>query len=370
MKKTLKSILAAALVIIMALSSVTAFAADSDKTLKWQRYDVLYLYDYAGELETGDMIITTPEDSDKFYYIFNAEKSGYYRFVYSAEKPAYLMIAESYGNFSASRVNGGIFCENGAVETIEYYYLEEGQHAVGFSNSYITHIDTPLRIEYCGETVELSYDEEFFRDLVIDPNNIDEKQHCIYLVPTITATLGDGTALVYENDVFDCYYEGEFTEGETELTFTFLGQTETVTATLYYAPHFVKNIEIVNPEKYLTVRRSDSGRVYWENTISGNLAVTLTDGSVKTVPFTDNRACFTDAYGNYHYVTLNYKTDENYESCTLELFLTGYAYQNYECDIKESESEYLFSVFSFDFINTLTEFFNKIFSLFNFFEIF
>lgn len=243
MKKTMKAIFAAMLAAVMAFGSLTAFAAEEKKTLKWIYYDWEYYYDYAGEIVLGENVISSPEDSEYCYFVFNAEKAGFYGFGYDADD-GWLILPEYCENGVAYN-DAGCYFDNDKTEYL--YYLGEGENIIAF-DSCSNLEDEAFTVEYYGEkvnSVTTSYDLILNYDIYISEN-----EAWIY---------ADGMDCVFDSGkTFRIEYVEGFTEcdgSESVVTLTadVLGCKVDLSVNVYRISDIIENVEVTNIEDYLYV---------------------------------------------------------------------------------------------------------------------
>ena len=82
MKKTFRKMLASALALVIAFCSVTAFAAEEDKTLDWDIYNAGYVYEfeYAGDFTGEKLVVDDGLEGQEYieYYNVDIPQTGYY----------------------------------------------------------------------------------------------------------------------------------------------------------------------------------------------------------------------------------------------------------------------------------------------------
>lgn len=323
MKKTMKAIFAAMLAAIMAFGSLTAFAAEKKETLKWDYYGWEYFYDYAGEIVLGENLISSPEDSENCYFIFNAEKAGFYRFGYDADD-GWLILPE--------------YCKNGVAyndaesysdydENAYLYYLGEGENVIAFDSCYALRNEA-FTVDYYGEKAE-SVSVPY--DLIIDYN--------IYV--------SEGELWIYANDlecVFDSgktfslqYVEGatacDGTEDVISFTAEILGCEVKSSVNAYKISEIIENVEVTNIEDYLYVTAYYDGYdVFYP--YGETMTITYKNGEKQSVVYEEDYCLFKLPDGNEVYFDfyLNVEGDD----AKMSLVIAEEDVKYYDCEMEKA----------------------------------
>lgn len=302
-KKTLKSIIALALALILSLGVVsTAFAVNVGDTIEWTyegdygEYTGTDTYNYYGELTEGTNNIKG-DDYEVPCYTFDAEKSGYYLF--SSENGLYVNISEEIRDGAPYNYATGFYADGeecySAGDDTELFYIPEGTTytAVHFYGDYA---DGTLDIEYLGaELTDVNIDENNLKDLIKDYDFGYGSGNGFDLMTDVTFTFDNENEVVFENAYLrlDTLDSSEVVEGEnTVKTINTFGIEKEYTLTCYPVDYYITKVEISNIDKYLTYKKSYSKYNYIDigfysandgKGIEGEtLTVTLCDGSTQS----------------------------------------------------------------------------------------
>ncbi len=355
MKKTLKSILAIILALILSFGTLTAFATEN-KTLTWHQYNEPYEYIYYGEISEGENAIACEDGDDcSQYYTFNA-KNGYYLFSYELPSdmgwinwigfPYEMIDGEAYG--SADCIAQSYFEDENSTLTEKFIYnLNEGETVIGL-DVFPTSVskDIKLSVEYLGESVT-DFDITT-KDYVLNGDVYEaETEGWLYTDAIIGFSENKSVTIDYCDLPFTC--DG-ITAGENILTFEFEGVTEEIAINVYPVDYYVSGAELSNAEKY-TQEYVDYFGGFWSEPIEEEtLTIFFTDSTSKdfeifsdwgTVEFPNGRSYYviTDRYYKYDYEN---ETDVRILSINIE----GFCVKEYQCTITEYDfvqnSEVLF----------------------------
>lgn len=347
MKKTMKSIIAATLALVMLFCSVPAFAAGADETVKWYWWeDNYHEYHYEGELEEGAVEFRA-DIPDHIYYTFEAKEEGYYLF--AAENSWLYMAAPEeikdgcfYGEEYADEHIGEI------AETDDFaslYYLEAGEHIFGVTYGEGTGSPSTLAecggfsFEYCGkEVTDLSFGENSLENLVIGLDIVyDEHSSAENEVPygafidDVTVTFSSGKSIIISDNGYAVTAQSNIKEGSNNVRIKFLDYEEDAVITVCPVSHFIKSVELSNVEKYMDVKvYYDGTREYYGDYFIGEtVTVTFTDGTKKTCeidPFGFTKIEFPN--GREYYLDASYES-VNDDGTSLNIVVS----LNYRCDI-------------------------------------
>ncbi|MBQ7122547.1 MAG: hypothetical protein IJO03_09830 [Clostridia bacterium] len=297
MKKTMKSIIAATLALVMLLCSVPAFAALPEETVKWyDTWTISNKYHYAGELKEGETRFDK-DIPDSVYYTFDVSEEGFYMLTRENGWLAFFepeeikddgYYGEKYGD-----VDIGIIKETGLFADL--YYLEEGQHIFGVTYGEGTASPTSLAecggfsFEYCGkEVVDLEFDEYALDDYIIDSIRWDEYSgvesgYSYYLYMNgVTLVFETGKKVTVGRTAFSLISQEALKEGKNDFTIRFLDYKEDITINAYPLSHFIESAELSNVEKNLDVMFYYDGSAKYNEYFEGEyITVTFTDGTKK-----------------------------------------------------------------------------------------
>lgn len=340
MKKTLKSILALTLVLVMSMGTLTVFAAEGD-ILEWI-FDGEYTteYTYFGELKEGkNTVICSEETSEYKYYTFDA-KEGCYLFSCTT-------FSDSEGWIDGIRTPYEI--ENGKaydsadclVSTYTYddtsenfsiiYKLNAGENIIGIETfCWAEEAEIDLNVEYLGQEItdfdisdkELLLNSDIYEGSCGDELNTD-------LIITF-----DGTKTVKFEDEYVYFSCDEVKEGENTLTFEFGDITKDITVIANPIEYYIKDIELLDAEHYAQVFVDYNNDTWIYNLDGAAATVTFADGSEKDVFFEGDSAEVTLSNGKTYYIwsDINYSYDDGERY--LCLYIADYE-KEYKCTVVE-----------------------------------
>ncbi|MBQ3045941.1 MAG: hypothetical protein IJD49_08325 [Clostridia bacterium] len=392
MKKTMKSIIAATLALVMLLCSVPAFAAGADETVKWYWWeDNYHEYHYEGVLEEGTVEFgkDTPE---YIYYTFDAQEEGYYLMTEENEWLGAIMPEEiKNGSFY-----GEIYCDEhiGKIaETGDFaslWYLEEGEHIIGFYLGGGTGSPSTLAecggfsLEYCGkEITDLEFDENSLDGLVIDydlcfnEHSGREDEYHMSDVDGVTVTFSGGKSITVDDNGYYVYPQGEIKEGVNEFEVDFLGYKENITVIAYSLSHYIKSAELNNVEKYTDIKMLYDCNYEYNGDFSGEtVTVTFADGTKKNYVLDEfNGAEIKLDNGRKYYIDVYYTF--NLTECDLHISFGFYeTLCKYECNVEQASFKENLEWFKFNIehgtywnVRNIREAFNNIFDVDSPFEL-
>lgn len=294
MKKTLKSILAVTLALILSFGTLTAFAETSE-TLEWYfEYDEVTLeYEFFGELTEGVNEISTDSDVNSRYYTMDT-KAGYYLFSkgdYSQENFIWNVITpEEIRDGIAYNAEDTILdwwepVSEDSEEELGYfiYKFDAGETIIGVDVITVPGSEAPeLTIEYLGECItDFDVKEKEFvlgYDVYIDSEG--------WISSDLTLSFSGGKTIDAKNVglEFTC---GEIVEGENTLTFEIDGFEKDFIVTVNSVDHYIKSAELSNAEKYSKLYIDYNGE-YWYYPVNDEVVtVTFTDSTQKDVFIND-----------------------------------------------------------------------------------
>ena len=299
MKKTLRAIVAALLAAIMALGCTSAFAAESDEKLFWNYYDWEYYYDYAGEMNLGENSFASPDGSYNCYYIFNADKEGYYTLGFTNyNEPTWIGIPESVEDGTAYNEAEYIYSENNNGIKRLTFKLNEGETIIGFDfDEEIT--NETFEIVYEGDKIEsVSIDNK----LLLNRDIYNHEEFCeIYADTNITFSSGS----VIKTDYIEGTISKDVDKGQNTVSVCLLDETFELTVDVYLITDVVESVEITNIEDYLNAKINYDGYdAYYP--INETFTFTMTDGSTQSFVYSDyeqNSITLPDGTETYVYLT-------------------------------------------------------------------
>lgn len=335
MKKTLKSILALTLALIMSFGTLSGFAAEGD-TLEWI-YDDEYSTEYTcyGEFKEGKNTVLCDEDgSEQKYYTFVA-KEGYYSFSYTNPLDNgwidWLGIPYKIENGKAYDFARTVFDSYNEGELGgDYslvYKLDAGETIIGVDTYYSaenTKID--VNIEYLGKTIT---DFDISEKELLLNRDIYEGETESELYTHLSVTFDETKTIEFPNQ-FIIYSCDEIKAGENVLTFEIEGLTKDITVIANPIEYYIKDIELHNAEHYAQIF-VDYNNDTWYYDIDGAVAtVTFANGSEKDIFFHGECADVTlsnrKTYAVFAYHHYSYDDGERY----LSLYIGDYE-KNYKC---------------------------------------
>lgn len=277
MKKTLKAIVAAMLAAIMALGSLSAFAAETHEELEWNYYGETYYYEYAGELKEGTNAVgESIGDLGYVYFTANIETAGYY------------MISYSYDDFDSwagipDRIEDGIaYDEKETLRNIEdsvsteICFFETGENIIAF-DVYSASDDSVVNFEFWGEEVtSVSIPEEAIIDCNFYYSEEDNGTTEISLYYDITVTFDEGKTIEtdYIYGTADKIKIGE----QNAFALNICGKEYEAAITLYEISRYVSDVSLSS---------TDVTQYYDGYEVKGYddlvLTVVFTDGTTQTV---------------------------------------------------------------------------------------
>lgn len=353
MKKTMKSIIAATLALVMLLCSVPAFAAEPAETVKWYWWeDNYHEYHYEGELKEGT--VEFDKDTPEFiYYTFEAQEEGYYLMSLENEWLGAIMPEEIkngcfYGEIYSDEHIGKIA---GTDSFATLWHVEKGEYIIGFfvgggtgSPSTIAECGG-FSIEYCGkEVTDLSFEESSLENLILDCDlRFDEysgKENAYYMfdIDGVEITFDAGKVVAVDDNGYSLISKNTIKEGTNDFTVTFLGYEEDISVTAYDLAHFVKSAELSNPEKYTDIKMFYNGDYQYNDDFSGEtVMITLADDSKITCELDEfGYAKITLDNGREYFIDVYYSF--NWTECDLYISFDYYGdtLGKYECNVEQA----------------------------------
>lgn len=272
-KRTLKSVIAMALALILSLGVVsTAFAANGSIT--WSVDGETVSCTYHSDLEVG-MNTVKIEESDLYYFDISELENGYYSAKLTNDVFEYFCTPEKSGSkyvgWGKMELIDGIehiiFCRNENVDVIV-----AGAHSATD--------EMTVEIEYLGkdiESVEIENADEFF--FSYDIHNYGTNEWVGNFDTKVTFTGGK----IFEAEDLSCYFSfvGEPQKGENTINLTFIDHTSEQVIRAAYISDYISGIEADVPEGI-------SAYVYYYYdfdliNVIDEITVNFTDGTKQTV---------------------------------------------------------------------------------------
>ncbi len=315
MKKTLKSIICSILAIMLALGSITAFAADADGIITWvhELSDETFYCQYAGNLKLGenkldnlvaegeDITLECPDKEEVTFdicYDFNADKAGYYFITVDGSYDVeFGIVAEkSEGNTAYNtKETERVYSKDDNFEGT-LVYLEKGRQLFAENPfvqlyTYGEYEDITVNIEYYGEKItDIEIADEYLKNLVIGYDlEQGETRQVIRFDADIIFSSGKK---IGTDKNFECFSDKKINEGNNTLTLKYLGFEKKITVEAYGIEKYIKSISQANPEKRLEIKKDYLGQIshadFYDN--ADTVTVTFTDNSTKNYKFTSSAA--------------------------------------------------------------------------------
>lgn len=253
MKKTFKSILAITLTLILALSSVSAFAVNEKEFLLWDYYSegIFEQYYYNGNLTLGENTVSAKNGETFNYFIFDADKAGYYAFQFRTDHIDFMVTPEHMKNGRAIDIDWAVNIDSGTAviygEPIRIMlYMEKGENIVGAYFVNKTRSDT-VTVDFFGESItDIEFEENAFKDLIsgADFHSYEgSKEHNIFLDGTVK--FSSGKEIELNNYHFFFTTQSSFISGTAELNLEFFRYSEKNIGNIRKITEYIKDAEFV-----------------------------------------------------------------------------------------------------------------------------
>ncbi len=355
MKKTIKSLFALVLTVILAFSGVSAaFAAENETIITSYGRD----FGYAGKLKLGKTDIRVNND-ELLYYTFNAENDGYYLITYPEaidgnEVAVARSLEKLYGAYeevdgSNTGLNSRLFRFDAGIRNICIIFADEYEEK-----------NAEIEIEYLGsEIVDFSFPIGTDYPLINNSDLIMIVSYEYFLnIGKFSVVFDSGKTLETESD----YVYGEFgsspKKGENAVDVTWEDVTISKTLTVAEATDYIEKVELMNDS--LDVVKYYSG--HYEENADAQYRITYKDGTQITAKIDDEIDLKT---GNPEKYTLVMRYSDYGVLDSDELYgtvrLAGYDFEVYEVNlVNASPSEnikYFFDTVSgsFNYISHIGE---------------
>lgn len=340
MKKTFRKMLASALALVIAFCSVSAFAAEEDKTLDWDIYNAGYVYEfeYAGDFTGEKLVVDDGLEGQEYieyynvdipqtgYYVVSVKRiSGYYSNILFPEK---IENGVAYGEARKVRLDEEI--ENEIYTFNSLYRFSAGETVLG-----LVYSDAAFEIsfEFVGESVtDIKFEDGAFSgifeyDICEDSDNGD------MLATGIDAEVILSSGKEFEVETFVIEPENALTKGENAAEIVFFDYREPVTVTIYEITDYIKSVEFKNPES-ITVKKyfnGDNGDIEFNG--GEEFVVTFTDGT------TVNTSDFVTLPNGRRYFVRSTVTGWWNEKPVIMIDVAQYTYSDYDVTAVEAGFE-------------------------------
>ena len=285
MKKTLRTIISALLIAIIALSSAaSAFATAMPETINWassygelEEHSRTFCYGNKSLGEGKTEIRNSAGYDDLVYFDFVAEE-GYY-FI-DTKRDSWVMIPEI---FDGTNAIGYIESTTIGEEEERIFFLEAGETVIGI-NFYDLAKDE-INIEFLGDEVtDFTVEEDALKDYIIDYDigNWELEDGVIPYFYTETdsdITFSSGKILNAEDICISGKCNGEIKSGKNTATLEFFGKEKEVEFTAYYVEELIETAELSNVEDYLTTKVDYQDWISYIEVPNEILTVYFTDGT-------------------------------------------------------------------------------------------
>lgn len=340
MKNTFKITIAFILAFVMSFGSVTAFAAEEDKTLNWDIYNGGYIYEfeYAGDFSGDKLVVDDGLEGQEYieYYEIDIPQAGYY--VVSIKRisgysnvlfPEKIENGTAYGEAENKYLGEEIENE---ICTFNYlYYFSVGENVMGLNYSDAAF---EIGIEFVDESVtdiefaDGAFSGVFGYDILEDSGNGDMLANGIDA--TIVFSSGKEIDL---NTVFVIEHEEPLVKGEHEAEVVFFNYREPVNVTIFEITDYIKSVEFKNPES-ITVKKyfnGDNGMIEFNG--GEEFVVTFTDGT------TVNTSDFVTLPNGREYFVRSSVTGWWSEKPAITVDVAQYTYSEYDVTAVEATLE-------------------------------
>lgn len=291
MKKTLRTLIAVILASVIAMGSMSAFAANETITLDF--YDDKYEYIYGGNLTEGKNNVDISGEDLYFYYEFEAGKDGYYIVETVTEGIWWIAAAEknTAGRYDEENLLDYTAADYSEGDTEKYlYYLEKGTYIIFADKNEEGTETTTFGIEYAGaEITAFDFEGGVKYNLVPDLDifcELDEDGYYNVFRPGKT-TISFDSSKTYDVEFWFMMFESEseITEGENKITVEFAGKTFEKTILVQGIEHNIKSIEVKNFDEFDTVKAYYDGCLddYDVDFIGLELVVEFSNGEKETL---------------------------------------------------------------------------------------
>ncbi|MBE6772348.1 MAG: hypothetical protein E7547_09445 [Ruminococcaceae bacterium] len=244
-------------------------------------------YEYYGELSGGRNIVweynNRVDEKDEItdlyvYYSLNIPADGYYFLHYGT--PHTDMRAEIEGETS--------FDERGEFSYFieRLFYLEKGDYKL-LIDVYYSAADVFFYSDYLGEKItDISFNHDLLLDYDLDYYNLDG-QYYVESSADATITFSSGKTYNYEDGILSGTMNTKPIEGANNMVIDFCDQRFSVTANVYSASYYIKDLEISNIEDYFLKNTEFYNNVEESFPYGENITVTFNDGTIQCFEYID-----------------------------------------------------------------------------------
>lgn len=312
MKKSIKTLIAVILAMIIATGSMSAFAANDTVKYAYDSESEITEFTFADILNEGKNNVRLP-DEENFYFTFDAKESGYYVFRYSWVDLGSLRVPEKKeNNVYYGYTEADIFMTEEDYETLcEKYlvYLEKGSNVLLVINYGPEINETEINVEYAGKKLAGfdfagGVDYNLIFGYGIDEWDRNDNTIEYYFDPG-ESTLTFDTGKKFDTFIYSICFksETELVEGEYDITVEYLGETFEKRIKIYDITHDVKSIKVNNYEDYDTVTEYYDGCIDYDLS-DLELVLEFADGRTETIVPNTGMMGIDLENGNPHYIYL------------------------------------------------------------------
>ncbi len=322
MKKTLKTLIAVILAMIIATGSMSVFAANENISYACDSDSDIIEFAFAEILNEGKNDVESP-DTEYFYFTFDAKESGYYAFEYSWHDLNMFHVPEKkennvYYGYADSEL---LMSEDDYDAGLETYlvYLEKGSNIILSAAFFDGFSKTEVNIEFAGKKltgldISGGVDYNLIFGYGIDEWDRNDKTIEYNFTPG-ESTLTFDTGKKYDGFIYDILFESEIEliEGEYDITFEYMGVTFEKRIKIYDISINVLSIDVKNYEDYDTVTEYFDGCIDYDLT-GLEFVITFGNGKKETIVSEGYGMMGIDLQnGSPYYVFLSYgyKPDED-----------------------------------------------------------
>lgn len=332
-KRTLKSFLAAALVLIISVSMLTAASAASNDKITWSVDGETVACNYHSALDIGTNAVEIKESG---YYCFDISdlENGYY----SAK-----ITNSVFEYFSFPQKSGSEYLGWGDGEYIDGtdYVIFNRNDKVDFAvaGAYGASDSMKIELEYLGENIEsIKFDidnsDEFLLHYDICEYHYfsDDEYRAERLDAVVTFT--GGKTLELRNEDFFLTSENELKKGENTVSLEFAGcETEQV-LNIAYLTDYISGVEVTIPENAAAYMHYN-GITYLLGFNFEEMTVCFADGSKQTREFSDYFPV-TLANGKEIIIEIGYDTNLDARKAFLTVSAGDYEFNTIELNTKKA----------------------------------
>lgn len=343
MRKIVKTLTAAILAFVIAFGSLTAFASEEKPVLSWSDVE----YTYAGTLAEGKNTVELPT-AESFYYIFNAEKAGYYTVDYNWREISYFKSPESIENGVADGYKHNEYLEIDEDYDSDTYlfFFEAGENILASWIGYEATAGDPSNVEiaYYGETVSDIKFEGGTKYFLVPEYNIYEMydedneypDNAYYLEGGKTEIIFDSGKTIevsYSSLICTAKEEINVDSGDFAVTVYFGESSFEKTVSVYPVSKEITKIEIAGIEDYLDVAEAYDGQILYDF-YGMELTLTYADGHTVTETLEGDSMGIDLLNGNPYYFPLDFYYSYEDEGVNFYVTLAGVDYVKAPCTLR------------------------------------